>query len=203
MIKLHEKTAECHIVNKFGIWRFVVYRHKVTSKEHIALISVKTDFRRWVNVRIHSSCTTGDIFLAKDCDCREQLNDAMSKMGKTGGIVFYLLQEGRDIGLTNKIRAYALKERGFNTVEANVALGLPAENRTYEMVGEMLDELGVKKVKLITNNPDKIDAVKKMGIKVKVLSAETEPNKWNKSYLYTKKKMMNHKLEKSKNPITK
>ena len=195
-VRLYERAAECHIVNKYGTWRFLVYRNKITGQEHVILISVKADFSRPLFMRVHSSCVTGDIFCGKECDCRQQLEMAMREAGKKNGAVFYLFQEGRNIGLTNKIRAYALKERGFDTVEANEALGLPAENRTYEMVGEMLEDLGVRSVELMTNNPDKIQAIEDMGIKVvHTIPAESKVNPYNKGYLYTKKSRMNHKLK--------
>jgi len=185
---MYEFQAEAMIINKYGKWRLRVYKHKVSNKEHIALISVGADINKPILVRIHSSCITGDVFYSEQCDCREQLDEAMVMIGKEHGIILYLFQEGRNIGLTNKIRAYALKERGFDTYEANRALGLPDDNRNYSVAGEILDDLGIKNIKLMTNNPNKINAIKKMGIKVERISDEIEPTKYNHKYLSSKKK---------------
>lgn len=185
------------MANKFGIWRLRVYRHKVTNEEHCVLIALNADLNKTLDVRVHSSCITGDIFYAKDCDCRKQLDKAFQITAKTKGAIFYLFQEGRGIGLTNKIRAYALKERGYNTIEANLALGLPSDNRKYDVVGEILLDLGVKEINLITNNPLKCDNIRKLGIKVKkIIPDESNPNKFNGIYLESKKKLMGHKLNK-------
>ncbi len=186
-VKLYERAARCWIVNEYGKWQLTVYRHKITNEEHVALVSSEARLCVPLLLRIHSSCITGDIFHSLSCDCREQLDQAFKETAKEKGAIFYLFQEGRNIGLTNKIKAYALKEIGFDTREANLALGLPDDNRTYGMVGEMLDDLGVKEVKLMTNNPLKIKAVEALGIKVIRLPDEVKPNGYNNKYLHTKK----------------
>lgn len=198
-IRLYEMTAECRLANKFGVWRLRVYKNKITNEEHIVLIALNADFNKPLTIRIHSSCVTGEIFYAKDCDCRKQLDIAFKIIAREKGGIFYLFQEGRGIGLTNKIKAYALKERGYNTVEANLALGLPAENRKYDMVGEILADLGVKEINLVTNNPFKVKDIRELGIKIKkIIPDETKPNKFNNLYLEYKKNSMGHKLRKVK-----
>jgi len=195
-IKLHEKAASCHIINEFGRWTLSVYKNKITNQEHILLLSEKTDLKKPLLMRIHSSCITGDILHSLECDCREELNMSMKMVGEMSGAIFYLFQEGRNIGLTNKILAYSLKEKGFNTFEANEMLGLPEENRTYEMVKEILDDLNVKEIKLITNNPEKVSEMEKLGIRViEMVPILAKVNKYNKSYLTSKKNIKNHKLK--------
>jgi len=198
-IKLYEMAAECLIVNKFGHWRLRVYKHKITNEEHIALVALNADLSKTLTVRIHSSCVTGDIFYDKSCDCRKQLDYAFQIVADNKGTIIYLFQEGRGIGLTNKIKAYALKERGYNTVEANLALGFPGDYRKYDVVAEILDDLGVKEIDLITNNSFKKSEIEKLGVKIrKMISDETMPNKYNHQYLSDKKHLMNHKLKKVK-----
>ncbi|MBP2279397.1 GTP cyclohydrolase II [Psychrobacter sp. PL15] len=149
-------------------------------------------------IRIHSECLTGDAFSSLKCDCGAQLNTAMQAIQETGcGAVLYLRQEGRGIGLTNKIRAYALQEQGHDTLDANLMLGLPADARTYEMCGPMLAHIGVNEVRLITNNPDKVAYLTENGINV----VERVPlvvgvNDINASYLATKRDRMGHLLDK-------
>lgn len=194
--KLHEKSASCHIVNEFGKWILSVYKNKITNQEHILLLSQQADLKKPLLMRIHSSCITGDILHSLECDCRQELMISLKMTGENGGAIFYLFQEGRNIGLTNKILAYSLKERGFNTFEANEMLGLPEENRTYEMVKDILDDLNVSKIRLITNNPEKVSEMENLGVKV----VETVPvlakvNKYNKPYLLSKKTIKSHTLK--------
>lgn len=166
------------------------------QQEHILLTVglLTTDPEQVPLVRIHSECLTGDAFSSLKCDCGPQLNATMQMIQQAGcGAILYLRQEGRGIGLTNKIRAYALQDQGHDTLEANLMLGLPADARTYEMCKPMLEHVGVSKVKLITNNPNKINYLTDLGIEV----VERVPllvgvNEYNSEYLQTKKDKMGH-----------
>ena len=174
-----------------------VYVNRITNAEHILLIHPLADLKQSLTIRIHSSCITGDIFQAKTCDCKEQLEMAMREAQRDRGAIAYLFQEGRGIGLVNKIKTYAFKEIGYDTYEANRALGLPEDCRDYGMVGEMLDDLGVKSIILLTNSPLKIKALEDMGIKVFRRPMETKPNGFNAKYLAAQRKN-GHKLGKIK-----
>lgn len=147
-------------------------------------------------VRVHSRCTTGDIFHSLRCDCGEQLEKALKMIKKEGsGIIIYLDQEGRGIGLVNKIRAYGLQERGLDTVEANHQLGFEGDSRNYEAAAEILKKFGIRRIKLITNNPKKIEGLKINGVEiVERVPLVIKPNKYNEKYLKTKKEKMGHLL---------
>ena len=168
------------------------------SKEHVALISgfepgtVRED--EAILVRLHSECLTGDVFGSRRCDCGEQLEDSMRILREQGrGVLLYLRQEGRGIGLANKISAYALQEEGFDTVQANLALGLPEDGRDYHVAAEMLLDLGVHRAALLTNNPAKIEGLRSHGIEVvERLPVQVEPNPFNLRYLRTKKEKLGH-----------
>jgi len=149
-------------------------------------------------VRIHSSCMTGDIFGSKRCDCGEQLQKSMQMIENEGkGIIVYLNQEGRGIGLFNKIHAYQLQDEGLDTIQANIALGFEADERDYTIASHILKDLGVRKIRLITNNPDKSTALKSSGFQsIENIPIEMDPNQYNKFYLETKKNKMNHLLTK-------
>ncbi len=144
-------------------------------------------------VRVHSECLTGDTLGSKKCDCGEQLSFALDFVAQHGGMVIYLRQEGRNIGLLNKVNAYALQDRGFDTIEANHQLGFSADERTYEMVEFILDFYNIKKIKLLTNNPKKIESLKDVQI-VERIPIKVEPNPHNERYLKTKKEKMGHLL---------
>jgi 3,4-dihydroxy 2-butanone 4-phosphate synthase / GTP cyclohydrolase II len=168
------------------------------SKEHVALISgfepgtVRDD--EAILVRLHSECLTGDVFGSRRCDCGEQLEDSMRILREQGrGVLLYLRQEGRGIGLANKISAYALQEEGLDTVQANLALGLPEDGRDYRVAAEMLLDLGVHRAALLTNNPAKIEGLRSHGIEVvERLPVQVEPNPFNLRYLRTKKEKLGH-----------
>jgi len=146
-------------------------------------------------VRIHSECLTGDALGSLKCDCQEQLNLALDFIAKNGGLVIYHKQEGRNIGLFNKVNAYSLQDLGRNTIEANLELGFKEDERDYSIIGYILEDLGVKKLKLITNNPKKIEYVESLGIQiVERIPAIIEANKYNEKYLATKKEQMGHLL---------
>ncbi len=187
------RTAEATLPTSFGTFQMVVYKSS-DNIEHVAL--VKGDIQDTELVRLHSSCVTGDIFSSLKCDCGEQLHQSMKQIQENGsGIVLYLNQEGRGIGLTNKIKAYALQEKGFDTVEANEMLGLPIDARDYKVAKDILQDLGVEKIRLLTNNPNKIQQLSEYGIEVlERVPLEITPNEVNKGYMATKKNKMSHQL---------
>lgn len=195
-------AAEAGLPTKWGDFRIRVYRDVPTGKEHAAIL--KGDLRETdcpcpdaPLVRVHSECLTGDLFGSKRCDCGAQLRDSLQRIEAAGrGVVIYLRQEGRDIGLINKILAYELQEKGLDTVEANLQLGHPVDARTYDAAKDMLEDLGVHCMKLLTNNPAKVAAMRKLGFNcIERIPLETTPNEINRAYLEAKKGKMGHTLE--------
>ena len=186
--------AEVKMPTKYGDFKMFGITEKITGKEHIALVYGDIEEAYSVLVRIHSECLTGDIFGSKRCDCGEQLDYSLRKIVSNGsGILLYMKQEGRGIGLINKLKAYKLQEEGYDTVEANIKLGFKDDLRTYEIAASILKSLNVKNIKLMTNNPTKIDGIESFGIKVSErVSIVMEANDINKDYLETKKEKMNH-----------
>lgn len=193
---LVEKGEEVNLPTAYGNFRLIPFRQKSNGLEHIAIIKgdVKTDDP--VLVRVHSSCATGDIFGSLRCDCGEQLHQALRMIDKKGrGAVIYLLQEGRGIGLMDKIRAYKLQEQGMDTVDANLHLGHKADERDYGVGAQILHELGIKKMRLITNNPVKRIGLEGYGLEVvENVPIEIAPNEYDRFYLSTKKHRMDHTL---------
>lgn len=189
------KTASATLPTKYGKFLLSVYQSKPDNKEHVVL-EIGDISSKPILVRVHSQCLTADTLLSLRCDCRGQLHQAMKIIGKKGkGLIFYLNQEGRDIGLTNKIKAYSLQDKGQDTVQANKTLGLPEDARDYSLVAMILKKLNILNVDILTNNPDKIIQLEKNGIIVnKRISLETKPNKNNSFYLTTKKNKMGHVL---------
>ncbi len=175
--------------SRFGDFR--VQAFKQGYKEH--LVIMKTPLPEIPIVRVHSECLTGDALGSLKCDCGDQLAFALDTIEEHGGMVIYLRQEGRNIGLLNKINAYALQDKGLNTVEANHQLGFAADERTYEMVQFILNHYGIRKIRLLTNNPDKISALEGVKI-VERLPIVIEPNAHNEQYLRVKKDEMGHLL---------
>ena len=190
--------AQSNIPTDFGM--FTVYafsEHEEDWNPHLVWVAENTDFSKTVNVRFHSECITGEIFHSKKCECGQQLDAAMKYMSENGGMIIYLRQEGRNIGIINKLRAYALQEKGFDTVEANLKLGLPADGRNFDVAVEMLKLLNVKEINLLTNNPDKLKSLENSGIILNHrVPLEIESNDVNESYLSKKKDYFGHLLEK-------
>lgn len=189
------KTATSILPTKYGNFQLVVYKSIIDNREHIAL--VKGEIKDATLLRIHSQCLTGDTLLSLRCDCGDQLHQSMKLISKKGsGVILYLNQEGRGIGLTNKIKAYVLQDKGYDTVEANESLGFPVDARQYRVAVDILKDLNIMKVNLLTNSPDKEKQLTNLGIKiVKTTSLEIKPNKVNKSYLSVKKQKLGHYLK--------
>ncbi len=194
---LVEKGEEVMMPTQFGDFRLIPFRQKDNNLEHVALIKGDIADGEPVLVRVHSSCMTGDIFGSKRCECGEQLHKAMEMIEKEGrGLVLYLNQEGRGIGLMDKIRAYKLQEEGLDTVDANLHLGHRADERDYGVGANILHELGVQKMKLMTNNPMKRVGLEGYGLEiVENVPLEVEPNKYNERYMHTKRDRMGHDLK--------
>ncbi len=189
------KKASAHLPTNHANFHISVFTSVTDRREHVAL--TYGDIQKSpVLVRVHSQCLTGDTLESLRCDCREQLHESMKQVKEAGaGIIIYLNQEGRGIGLTNKIKAYALQEEGHDTFEANKLLGLPADGRNYKIAADILKNLGITTIDLLTNNPEKEQQLQKYGIKInKRISLEVKPNKINKQYLKTKKERFGHKL---------
>ena len=191
------KEAEAKLPTKFGDFRMIGFKEKKSELCHVALIKGDISENEAILTRVHSECLTGDAFGSKKCDCGEQYEAAMKMIEEEGsGILLYMRQEGRGIGLLNKIKAYALQDTGLDTVDANLALGFEEDMRDYKISADMLKILGVSEVKLITNNLAKIEGLVKNDIKViERVPIQIKPNKNDVFYLKTKKERMNHLLE--------
>lgn len=191
-----EKGEEVDMPTEHGHFRLIPFRQKSNGLEHIALIKGEWECDEPILVRVHSSCMTGDIFGSQRCDCGSQLHEAMKLIDKEGkGVIVYLNQEGRGIGLMNKMRAYKLQEEGMDTVDANLCLGFKADERDYGVGAEILRQIGVHKMRLITNNPVKRIGLESYGLTItENVSIEIEPNDYNSRYLHTKAERMGHTL---------
>lgn len=192
-----ERGEEVNMPTQYGDFHLIPFRQKDNGLEHIALIKGEWKEDEPIMVRVHSSCATGDIFGSLRCECGEQLHLAMQRINEVGkGVIVYMNQEGRGIGLMNKIRAYKLQENGFDTVDANVHLGFKPDERDYGVGAQILRMLGVKKMKLMTNNPVKRVGLESFGLEiVENVPIEIEPNKYDINYLRTKKVRMGHTID--------
>ncbi len=193
---LIEKGEEVDMPTQYGHFRLIPFRQKSNGLEHIALIKGEWKEDEPVLVRVHSSCMTGDIFGSMRCECGEQLHEAMRKIEAEGkGAIVYMNQEGRGIGLMNKIKAYKLQEEGLDTVDANLHLGFKADERDYGVGASILREIGIRKMRLMTNNPIKRIGLEGYGLEiVENVPIEIKPNPYNEFYMHTKKERMGHQL---------
>lgn len=189
--------AESNVPTDYGEFRMMAFSEDDKNwMPHMALIAKNTNLAQPVNVRIHSECITGEVFHSQKCECGQQLDTAMKYMQENGGIIIYLRQEGRNIGIINKLKAYALQEKGFDTVQANLQLGLPADDRDFGVAIEMLEQIGVKSLNLMTNNPDKIQFIKNSTIEFNSrIPLQIKSNEASASYLKTKKEYFGHLLD--------
>ena len=194
MLKLQ---AESNVPTDFGEFRVMAFSENEKDwMPHIALIAKNTDLSQPVNVRIHSECITGEVFHSQKCECGQQLNTAMKYMQTYGGMIIYLRQEGRNIGIINKLKAYALQEKGFDTVQANLELGLPADDRDFGVAIEILNYLDVSSLNLMTNNPEKIKMIQNSGIVFNSrIPLQIKSNESSAGYLKTKKDFFGHLLD--------
>ncbi len=197
MIKIQ---AQSTIPTDFGFFNLIALSEKENDwMPHFALIANATNLDEVVNVRFHSECVTGELFHSQKCECGPQLDAALQYMQQNGGVVVYLRQEGRNIGIINKLKAYQLQEKGMNTVEANLALNLPADGRDFQVGIDILKLIGVKKVNLLTNNPEKLKAFENNEIMlVARIPLQMKSNDNSKDYLKVKKDYFGHLLEEEK-----
>ena len=198
-----QKIATTQLPTPYGEMKIVAYQANQSSEEHVAIVNLPADHQndKPTLVRVHDQCLTGDVFGSMRCDCGEQKNLSMEKIAAEGGVLLYLRQEGRGIGLHNKLKAYQLQDEGLDTVEANLALGFPADSRDYGIAMQILLDLGISKVRLLTNNPIKVSGLNSYGIDVvERVPLEVPPNKFNVGYLSTKRQRMGHLLENSEIP---
>jgi 3,4-dihydroxy 2-butanone 4-phosphate synthase / GTP cyclohydrolase II len=193
---LVERTTSVRLPTAYGEFRAVAFREKLTGKHHVALVRGDVSGRENVLVRVHSECLTGDVFHSLRCDCGEQLELALQRIAaEDRGVLLYMAQEGRGIGLLNKLKAYELQENGRDTVEANVELGFPADARDYGIGNQILADLGLTTIRILTNNPKKLTGIEGFGLTVvEQVPIEVSPNAENRRYLETKRAKLGHRL---------
>jgi 3,4-dihydroxy 2-butanone 4-phosphate synthase/GTP cyclohydrolase II len=188
-----ERLAEASLPTEFGLFRIIGFKSRLDGEEFPVLVKGELDGETPTLVRIHSQCLTGDVFHSLKCDCGRQLDHAMKLIQQEGrGVIIYQQQEGRGIGITNKIRAYELQDAGQDTVEANLSLGFEADLRQYECCVNILKQLGLRRVRLMSNNPDKIAALEEAGFDVQRVPIEVESDEKTADYLKTKKEKLGH-----------
>jgi 3,4-dihydroxy 2-butanone 4-phosphate synthase/GTP cyclohydrolase II len=194
--KLVERGAAVRLPTDFGDFDAIAFREKLTGKVHVALVKGDVDGAENVLVRVHSECLTGDVFHSLRCDCGEQLDQALAQIEDEGrGVLLYMAQEGRGIGLLNKLRAYELQEQGLDTVEANLELGFPADARDYGIGNQILADLGLTTIRILTNNPKKMTGIDGFGLSVvEQVPIEVPPHTENRRYLRTKRDKLGHRL---------
>jgi 3,4-dihydroxy 2-butanone 4-phosphate synthase/GTP cyclohydrolase II len=194
--KLVERGASVRLPTEYGEFNAIAFRETLTGKLHVALVAGEIEGAENVLVRVHSECLTGDVFHSLRCDCGEQLEQALAQIAREGqGVLLYMAQEGRGIGLLNKLRAYELQERGLDTVEANAELGFPADARDYGIGNQILADLGLTTIRILTNNPKKLTGIDGFGLTVvEQLPIEVEPNDENRRYLAAKRDKLGHRL---------
>jgi 3,4-dihydroxy 2-butanone 4-phosphate synthase/GTP cyclohydrolase II len=194
--KLIERVVEAQLPTKFGDFRVVGFRSLVDDKHHVAMVKGEIEDQEDVLVRVHSECLTGDVFHSLRCDCGQQLEDALARIEEEGrGVLLYLAQEGRGIGLLNKLRAYELQEQGLDTVEANLELGFPPDAREWGIGNQILADLGLSTIRILTNNPKKISGLEGYGLNVtEQVPIELPPNAENRRYLAAKRERLGHRL---------
>jgi 3,4-dihydroxy 2-butanone 4-phosphate synthase / GTP cyclohydrolase II len=194
--KLVERTVAVRLPTAYGDFTAIAFREKQTGKHHLALVKGQVEGAQNVLVRVHSECLTGDVFHSLRCDCGEQLEQALAQIGEEDcGVLLYMAQEGRGIGLLNKLKAYELQENGLDTVQANIELGFPADARDWGIGNQILADLGLSTIRILTNNPKKITGLEGFGLTVvEQVAIETPPNAENRSYLETKRDKLGHRL---------
>jgi 3,4-dihydroxy 2-butanone 4-phosphate synthase / GTP cyclohydrolase II len=194
--KLVERLTSVRMPTPYGDFTAVAFREKLTGKHHIALVKGQVEGEENVLVRVHSECLTGDVFHSLRCDCGEQLEQALARIGsEERGVLLYMAQEGRGIGLLNKLKAYELQENGLDTVEANLELGFAADMREYGIGNQILADLGLSTIRILTNNPKKITGIEGFGLTVvEQVPIEVSPNEENRRYLETKRTKLGHRL---------
>ena len=194
--KLVERIVSVRLPTDYGEFQAVAYRETLTGKQHVALVKGDVEGKEDILVRVHSECLTGDVFHSRRCDCGEQLEQALARIEQDGeGVILYLAQEGRGIGLLNKLRAYELQEQGLDTVEANIELGFKADAREYGIGSQILADLGLTTIRVLTNNPKKISGISGFGLEVVSQEPlEVEPNDENREYLETKRDKLGHTI---------
>lgn len=194
MIKIQ---AEANVPTDHGNFRMIAFSEESSDwMPHMAIIAEHTDFSKPINVRFHSECITGEVFHSQKCECGQQLDAAMKYTQENGGIIVYLRQEGRNIGIINKLKAYSLQEKGFDTVEANLKLGLPADDRNFSVAIDILNILNVKNINLLTNNPEKVKFVEQSNINLNSrIPLQIPANDSSRGYLQTKKDYFGHLLD--------